>query len=161
MKRNLKYFLIFFCLSLCLVGCNNNSSNNQEINNSEVDNHENISVDTDTQIESALETIENMKGEDFENVEINENVIIVLRNEDFLDYLKNDLNIEGYPTLLSFNNFQLSFAVLGEMNEETFADYLNISFEDTLKYEDFLRTYIVSKPFKKTLVLDSLLKPRT
>lgn len=73
-----------------------------------------------------------------ENVEINENVIIVLRNEDFLDYLKNYLNIEGYPTLLSFNNYQLSFVVLGEMNEETFDDYLNISFEDTLKYEDLL-----------------------
>lgn len=110
MKGNLKYFLILLCLSLCLTGCSNNTSNEKQINNSEVSNHEEINIDTNAQVESALETIENMKGKNFENVEINENTATQIKlNGSSIDVIGNGVNVENnVATIITAGTYSIT-----------------------------------------------------
>lgn len=113
MKRNLKYFLILLCLSLCLVGCSNNSSNDKKIDNSEANIHKEIDVDTNAQVESALDTIENMKGEDFENVDVNvDSSTNINLNGSNIEVSGKGVNVEkNIATIISAGNYYITGSI--------------------------------------------------
>lgn len=67
MRRNNKYLILVIAMSLCLVGCGE-----KNVSPKDVEETDEIVVDTKAQIESALDTIENMKGEEFEKVALQE-----------------------------------------------------------------------------------------
>lgn len=96
MKINFKKFFVLLSILLCLAGCRNNSSTNQEINNSEVNDNENISIDINSQIETALETIANMKEKDFEKIEVNKNTATQISlNTSSIEVKGSGVNVEN------------------------------------------------------------------
>ena len=71
-------------------------------------------------------------------VEIPENIIVIAKDNNFKDYLINNLGIELYPTLLSFKDDKLQFNCAGEIDLDTYNLFKDISFNDSLKPEDFI-----------------------
>ncbi len=71
---------------------------------------------------------------------IPDNVIVIAKDEGLDDYLRHDIGIERYPTLISYKNNKISFSSIGDMNEESFKSYYEISFINTLEKDDLIDT---------------------
>ena len=91
MKINRKYLSLALIISFCLTGCGEKKVSNFE----DTRKIEEIVIDTDAQVETALDTIENMKGEDFEEVEIKEETTTKINlNGSKIEVTGNGVNVE-------------------------------------------------------------------
>lgn len=92
MKINKKYLSLALVIPFFLTGCGGEKASNFE-NTRKI---EEIVVDTDTQVEAALDTIENMKGEAFEEIEIKEETATKIRLDGAkIDVVGKGVNIEN------------------------------------------------------------------
>ena len=66
------------------------------------------------------------------------NIIVIGKDEGLDDYLRHDIGIERYPTLISYIDNKISFSSIGDMDEESFKSYYEISFNNPLKKEDLI-----------------------
>lgn len=66
------------------------------------------------------------------------NIIVIGKDEGLDDYLRHDIGIERYPTLISYKDNKISFSSIGDMDEESFKSYYEISFNNPLKKEDLI-----------------------
>lgn len=66
------------------------------------------------------------------------NIIVIGKDEGLDDYLRHDIGIERYPTLISYKDKKISFSSIGDMDEESFKSYYEISFNNPLKKEDLI-----------------------
>ncbi|MBR5754700.1 MAG: hypothetical protein IKX97_02605 [Erysipelotrichaceae bacterium] len=71
-------------------------------------------------------------------VEISDDVIIIPKNDELKEYIRDYLGVEMYPTLVSFLNGKVAFVTGGEIDAQTFEKIYDISFTDPLKPEDFI-----------------------
>ncbi len=69
---------------------------------------------------------------------IPDNIIVIGKDEGLDDYLRNDIGIERYPTLISYKDNKISFSSIGDMDEESFKSYYEISFINILEKEDLI-----------------------
>ena len=66
------------------------------------------------------------------------NIIVIGKDEGLDDYLRHDIGIERYPTLISYKDNKISFSSIGDMDEESFKSFYEISFNNPLKKEDLI-----------------------
>lgn len=72
------------------------------------------------------------------NKDIPENIIIIGRDKNFEDYLKNEICIDRYPTLISYKDGELTFSSIGDMNLETSNSFYEISFVDPIARSELI-----------------------
>ena len=75
---------------------------------------------------------------DEQNATINENIRIVECDDAFRSYLKDELKIEAYPSLITYKDNKLSFISVGEVNEVSFEKIINFGFNDLIEKEDIV-----------------------
>lgn len=71
-----------------------------------------------------------------QGVEIPEKMIIIAQDEGMKDYVKNDLGIKSYPTLLTYDKGAVSFDAVGEVDVESFEAIRILGFEDPIKTDE-------------------------
>ena len=69
-------------------------------------------------------------------VEIPENIIIVSKDDEFKDYLMDELKLEMYPSLLTFKDGRLTFSAYGEIYGDTIGHIYDIGFDNILTRND-------------------------
>lgn len=75
MKKKITTLIIAISCILTITGCGKNSVTNTDFETQ-------VEMNVDVQVNDAVETIENMKGEDFENVEVSENTATKINLKD-------------------------------------------------------------------------------
>lgn len=73
-----------------------------------------------------------------EGVSVPENLICIGESHMFDDYLRNNLKIKQYPTLLCFKEGKNTFSVVGEINSNNIDNIYDIAFNDYLTEDDFV-----------------------
>lgn len=71
-------------------------------------------------------------------VNIPQNIIIIPHDEGLKDYIIQELDVQLYPTLLSFVDGKLSFTSSGEIDAEQFENIYDISFIDKISMDDLI-----------------------
>jgi thiol-disulfide isomerase/thioredoxin len=67
-----------------------------------------------------------------QNIEIPEKLTVISEEESMKDYVKNELGLRQYPTLIAFDKGKAVFTVTGEIDEESFEAIEEISYKDPL-----------------------------
>lgn len=103
MNESMKSCLIMLSLILVLAGCGNSTLDAQN-------KKDELETNTNEQIQIALDTIENMKGESFENIEIDEKTVVnISLNGDSIETNGKGVNIEGsIATIITAGDYYIS-----------------------------------------------------
>ena len=73
-----------------------------------------------------------------EGINIPDNVVCIAHDDDFEGYIKNEVKIKMYPTLLCYKDGKNSFSISGEMLPDNMKNIYDIAFVNTIKKEDLL-----------------------
>ena len=67
-----------------------------------------------------------------EGLSIPENMIVLCRDENLKDFIKENLALKSYPTLLTYKDGKVTFDAVGEINEDSFAMLNTLGFEEAI-----------------------------
>ena len=67
-----------------------------------------------------------------EGLSMPENMIVLCRDENLKDFIKENLALKSYPTLLTYKDGKVTFDAVGEINEDSFAMLNTLGFEEVI-----------------------------
>ncbi|MBR5341220.1 MAG: hypothetical protein IK151_04755 [Erysipelotrichaceae bacterium] len=73
-----------------------------------------------------------------EGVSLNDEIIVIARDESFKNYINDTLKLKNYPTYLSCDKGIITFNTIGELNEESYPEFCDIGFVNPLKDSDLI-----------------------
>lgn len=71
-----------------------------------------------------------------EGLAIPEDIIVIAKDSEIEEYIRYDLKIQKYPTLICFENGKVSFDMVGELDSETLKKIHEIAFIDPIDKND-------------------------
>lgn len=71
-----------------------------------------------------------------EGLTMRDDIITIPHNDELEDYIRYDLRIENYPTLITFKDGRVTFSVIGEFGKERWTEIDDIGFEHPIQREE-------------------------
>ena len=71
-----------------------------------------------------------------EGLTMRDDIITLSHSEELEDYIRYDLKIENYPTLITFRDGKVTFSVIGEFAKEKWTEIVDIGFEHPIQREE-------------------------